>query len=486
MATTLTGLPESLKPLRERVSSLPPQLRREFLQALTPRTTRYIPHVPTPAQAAYLILPHREAFFGGAVGGGKSDALLMGALQDVEVPGYAAILFRRTFQDLSLPGALIPRSHEWLSGTDASWDGIGHQWRFPSGAYLQFGYLQHAGDEHRYRSAEFQYEGFDEATQFPNVRQVTYLYSRMRRPSSGPVSKIALRARLASNPGGVGHEWVYTRFINPKTRHPGSAFLPSWLHDNPYLDAVDYLATLEDVLDDVTLAQLRDGDWTVRPLGGRFDRRWLRLDHLHGSLPKEAAGWRWVRAWDLAATEAKEGEDPDWTVGTLMGLDDENEPWIADVRRFREDPGTTEDIIKATIADDRLRYENLTSIMEQEPGASGKTVIAHFEKVLWGVPFSGWPISGKKEVRAIPLSTAWRRGAVNVVVSGWTEDYFDEHEAFPTGAHDDQVDASSAGYNYLVEGAFEPGGQTIVRPQGSTERLASAYHARRGITARRA
>jgi len=54
----------------------------------------------------------REVLYGGAAGGGKSDALLMGALQFVDVPGYAAILFRRTFSDLALPDALIPRSHE--------------------------------------------------------------------------------------------------------------------------------------------------------------------------------------------------------------------------------------------------------------------------------------------------------------------------------------------------------------------------------------
>ena len=52
---------------------------------LTPKTTKYIPHVPTPKQSAFLLLNCKEAFYGGAAGGGKSDALLMCGLQYVDV-----------------------------------------------------------------------------------------------------------------------------------------------------------------------------------------------------------------------------------------------------------------------------------------------------------------------------------------------------------------------------------------------------------------
>ena len=79
----------------------------------------WIPHEPTPKQAEFLLMPDLEVLFGGSAGGGKSDALLMAALQYVDVPGYAAILFRRTYTDLSLPGALMDRAHEWLQGTKA-------------------------------------------------------------------------------------------------------------------------------------------------------------------------------------------------------------------------------------------------------------------------------------------------------------------------------------------------------------------------------
>ena len=55
----------------------------KVFHGLRPKWTPYVPHDPTPKQLAYLMLPHREAFYGGAAGGGKSDALLMGALQYV-------------------------------------------------------------------------------------------------------------------------------------------------------------------------------------------------------------------------------------------------------------------------------------------------------------------------------------------------------------------------------------------------------------------
>ena len=72
---------------------------------------------------AFLCLDWKpEVFYGGAAGGGKSDALLMGALQYVDVPGYHALILRRTFAELSLPEALMERANEWLGPTDAVWN----------------------------------------------------------------------------------------------------------------------------------------------------------------------------------------------------------------------------------------------------------------------------------------------------------------------------------------------------------------------------
>ena len=225
-----------------------------------------IPHLPTTRQIRFLELESLDALYGGAAGGGKSDALLMAALQFAAVPSYSALILRRTFADLKLPGSLIDRSGEWLRGK-ARWNGQEHRWRFASGATLQFGYCDHEGDEQRYRGSEFQFIGLDEATQFTET-QIRFLFSRLRRRRSIPVP---MRYRLGSNPGGPGHEFVKRRYIAPGS--PQRVFVPARLADNPFLDQEQYLQSLAE-LDPITRAQLLAGDWDA-VAAGRFKRDWL-------------------------------------------------------------------------------------------------------------------------------------------------------------------------------------------------------------------
>lgn len=82
----------------------------------------YIPHKPFLKQAIFLTRLDRELLYGGQAGGGKSDALLMAALQYVMYPDYHALLLRRTYKELALPGALMDRADEWLTPTDAEWN----------------------------------------------------------------------------------------------------------------------------------------------------------------------------------------------------------------------------------------------------------------------------------------------------------------------------------------------------------------------------
>jgi hypothetical protein len=268
MTQAQSGQPASSDYWLRRVLSLPEDQRQELLRLTMPKRSKYWIHEPTEPQAAFLLLDCLEALYGGAAGGGKSDALLMGALQYVDTPGYAAGLFRKTYADLTKPGALIDRSHQWLQGTDATWNEQKKLWRFPSGAVIQFGHLEHENDIYNYQGAEFQYLGFDELTQL-SLKQYRYLLSRLRRLKG---VKIPLRARAGSNPGGVGHDWVRNRFLiaGPAA---GRVFVPAKLEDNPHLDVEEYELSLAE-LDDVTRRQLRQGDWSVRDKDNALVPEW--------------------------------------------------------------------------------------------------------------------------------------------------------------------------------------------------------------------
>ena len=176
------------------------------------------------------------------------------------------------------------------------------------GASLTFAYLQAERQRHRYASADFQYVGFDEVTTFTEA-MFRFLFSRLRREEG---HKVPLRMRSASNPGNIGHQWVYRRYINPGT--PGAVFVPSKVQDNPSLDIREYLKSL-DQLDPITRSRLLDGDWNVRDTG-MFKRVWFPIVD---SAPHIL---RAVRYWDLAATEEDDSNDPDWTVGAKLGMDE--------------------------------------------------------------------------------------------------------------------------------------------------------------------
>lgn len=374
--------------------------------------------------------------YGGAGGGGKSVALLAAALQYVQHPRYAALLLRRTFADLNLPEALIPLSHQWLKPTDAKWNGQEHQWRFPSGATLTFGYLETENDKYRYQGAAFNFIGFDELTQFTSS-QYRYLFSRLRRREG---VNVPLRMRSATNPGGVGHEWVRERFIDGID--PDRLFIPAKLEDNPYLDRDAYSETLNQ-LDPVTRAQLRHGDWNIRPEGNLFKRQWFDVvDHAPPLV-------RVVRAWDLAATEEGQGKDPDWTAGAKLGIDANNVAYLLDLVRMRSTPREVESVIAQTAA---LDGREVSIRLEQEPGSSGKSLIDHYEReVLFGYDARGVPATGDKVTRSLPFSAACERRGVKLVRGQWVGPFLDELTAFPVVAHDDQVDAAVNAFDAMTD-----------------------------------
>ncbi len=454
------------------LSGLEPDARAALLRRLTPPLRlRYTPTKPSARQYAFVAYPGFEAFYGGAAGGGKSWALLMAALQYVDVPGYHALILRKTLNELKLPGALIPISKAWLSGTDAKWNANDKVWTFPSGATLTFGYLGTDGAETRYQSAAFHFIGFDELTAFTED-VYTFMHVRCRRPLEAPEGRSAdglgagdvpLRIRSASNPGGEGHEWVKARFITEASRR--APFFPSGIDDNPYLDSDEYLKVFAGLSDPVTRQRMRDGDWDVTVEGTRFNRSWFRvLD----SAPPNAI--RSGRYWDMAATpEGPAARNPDWSVGTLMHRYRDGTYCIADVIRGRWTSGKLEQIMAATA---RMDGKGTMIGLEQEPGSSGKAMVAHVKKdVLLGYNVHGILSTGDKFTRAGPLASAaepptdrdgneLEPGRVTVVAGIWLPEWFAEIGLFSEDykGHDDQVDSASGAFE-LVHRA----GRTVTR-----------------------
>lgn len=404
-----------------------------WCQARWSAEQEFIPVELHPRQQEFFEDDRREILYGGAAGGGKSVAQLASALKYVHIPGYAALLLRRSYSHLTMAGGLIPLSREWLAGK-AEYNQSTHTWTFPSGATLSFGYLDHPRHLDRYQGGEWHYIGVDEITQFAE-HLVRYLFSRLRKTIDIPVP---LRFRGSGNPGGIGHDWVKRRWIETE-ESPDRKFIPATLDDNPSLNREEYIKSLDE-LDPLTRARLLNGDWEVLPEGGMFKRRWFTQNIIDES--EVPIGIRWVRYWDRAATEVKEGSDPDYTAGALIGL--KKGVWyIRDMQHFRLDPEGNEMRIEQTARADSRR----TAIhIEQEPGSAGKDVIAHYAKrILVGFTFSGHRPTGSKVERAAPFASAAAKGNVKLVAGPWVNAFLDEASAFPMSPHKDMIDACTGG-----------------------------------------
>lgn len=370
-----------------------------------------------------------EAFYGGAAGGGKSDAMLMAALQWVDTAGYAALILRRTYADLALDGAIMDRAKRWLVPQGVAWNQQDKRFTFPSGATLTFGYLDHEDDKYRYQGAEFQFIGFDELTQFTESQYV-YLLSRLRRLEA---VGIPLRMRGAGNPGGIGHEWVKQRFVDSGPERP---FIAAKLADNPHLDQVAYAASL-DQMDDVTKAQLKHGDWNAMPSGGLFFREWF--------LPERDPyiAIQRVRHWDLAATAG----GGDYSVGLRMARTAKDAYVVEDVVRGQWDVGSRDAHILATAQTDG---QAVAIFLEEEGGSAGKSQTLSLVKLLAGYRVEGIRPTGPKDVRARSFASQVKVGNARYIPAGWNSAWVVELTAFPKGPHDDQVDASSGAFNALA------------------------------------
>lgn len=441
-------------------------------------------------QRAFCASPADIAIYGGAAGGGKSYALLLEAAKWTHLKGYRGVIFRRNTTDVLGEGGLWDESKEIYSALGAiPRESPKPSWTFRSGARIAFDHLQHEKSKHGHQGRQYAFVGFDELTHFSEA-QFWYLLSRARskcgvrpyvRATCNPDPDSFVRRLIAwwIGPDGLPiqercgvirwfvrvldrMEWADSPEELKRKFHgcrPRSlTFIAAKLADNPALVEADpdYEANL-DAQTSVDRARLKDGNWDARDeAGSYFKREWFEIvDHA----PDDVV--RWVRGWDLAATEVSPSSpDPDWTRGALVGVtrpraDGRPRYVIADIAGIRAAPGSTERFYVATAHQDGRGVEQL---FWQDPAQAGKDQIRHIRSELADFAVGTQTATQNKKAYAKLWSAKAepRNGAIFgdfILVRGsWNAEFLAEAQAFDGGAHDDMIDAVSRAHLELGEG----------------------------------
>ncbi len=447
--------------------------------------------------------------YGGAAGGGKTWSLLVEPLRHVfSKEGFNCTIFRRTIQNLKKQGSIMDASKKIYRDLKGKFNKTDRIWYFPPyWNSIGFGSCQYDEDVLGYKGAEVCALFFDELTEFSEYI-FTYLLSRNRSTSG-----VRPYVRATTNPD--ANSWVkkwiepwissdypvraafgellYFRRFSPENPVPedvapyvlhrdGSmvwvtsdcpraksmTYIPASIFDNQALLDQDpnYISNLE-ALSYVERQRLLYGDWHATEGGGKMMSR--DDFKIVERMPYMSS---FVRAWDLAGTESPEEQrrrkrknnDPDWTVGVLMGRTGHDKYYVMDVVRFRGNEAEIEKRIKQVAESDNTTFGmQVVQYIEQEQGASGKNYIKSLKRRLKGVRIVGKQVSGSKQVRAKPWSVEARNGNVFVMSDSskrhnerWNDVYRNEMHYFPMqGVHDDCVDATTLGYMFLKRGLFE-------------------------------
>ena len=255
-------------------------------------------------QADFLACPADEIFYGGARGGGKSHGILLDFCQHAIEHGehVNGILFRRTYPELE---DLQNKANKIFPFLNATWRAQARQWIFPSGASLKMRYLSNEDTANNYIGHEYTWMGFDQLDLWPKQTTVDKLKANLRNPHGIPSRMVA-----TGNPGGVGHNWIKERYIDPakprsliKSENGTTrCFIPAKVTDNKILLDSDpkYIDRLKESGPEWLVRAWLDGDWDI-VAGGMFDDVWKRDVHVLEpfEVPKH---WRIDRSFDWGSS----------------------------------------------------------------------------------------------------------------------------------------------------------------------------------------
>jgi len=427
-------------------------------------------------QEQFLATKADIAIYGGAAGGGKSTALLWEAGRHVHIPGYNAVLFRRTHPEIINPGGMWDESQIYYPSLGGIEKHSSTTWNFPwNGSVIKMNHMQLEADRFKWQGSQICMLGFDELTHF-TMQQFFYMLSRNRSMCG---VKPYIRATCNPDPDSwvrefldwwIGEDgfpiperigklrwmgrkgdtliWANTRMeiLRQKIRPKSVTFIPALLSDNPQLCEADpdYESNL-DALPRHERERLKGGNWDARAVAGDYFKR--AMFEVVDAAPK---GGRSVRWWDRASTvPSAKNPDPDYTAGVKI-TEYQGQYFIEDIVRLRGNPTRVQTTIKATASQE----PDTEILLPQDPGAAGKSEVDTLIKKLKGFNVTNaGPETGDKATRAVPVSAQCGAGNVFVVRGKWNKEFFAEAELFDGSGdnHDDQIDGLSGGFNYLVD-----------------------------------
>lgn len=423
--------------------------------------------------------------YGGGAGGGKTWGLLVEPLRHVHNPRFGCVIFRRELTRITNEGGMWDEAQNlYLPRGARSRQSPRMEFRFPSGAKVQFGHLEHEKTKHSWSGSQVALIEFDQLEEFTEG-QFFFLLSRSRstagvtpyvRGSANPVPiedpvggwlakliqwwwdprtgyPIAERSGQVRWFVRVNEEirWASTRqdavatalaFDIPRSEAeemPKSlTFIPATVDDNPSIGR-EYAANLA-ALPLVERERLRYGNWKIRPAAGKvFNRSWFEIVEGRPAAPKAT-----VRAWDKAASQGR----GDYSSGLRL---DFQEPffYVSDLVRDQWSYGERERTIRQVAEIDGPTVETW---LEQEGGGGGKESAERSVLNLAGFDVHTQPARGSKLERARPVAAQAEARNIKLVRGDWNEGFLHRLHNFTgvDGGKDDDVDALSLAFAKLA------------------------------------
>lgn len=450
-------------------------------------------------QTEFMATPAQICVYGGAAGGGKSYGLLLSALRYKNVRGFGCTIFRRNFNQIFAQGGLWDESLKIYQGIRGASPQMSlGRWKFcdKNGRIIstvKFAHIERDEDLAKWQGSQICEIGFDELTHF-SEKAFFYMLSRNRsscgvtpfvratcnpdadswvakfiewwidQDTGYPIPERSGKIRWFIRRDEILHwantkEELWEKFnltTDEEKAEPRSVtFIMSRLQDNKELLKVNpqYLANLK-ALSVIERERLLHGNWKIKAAAGLYFKR-TQLGDILDSVPLDVV--KWVRCWDLAATEKDTTSgDPAYTAGVLIGKRKNGRYVIADVINRQMSAADVRQTIKLTAQADRAQYQRVRIRLPKDPGQAGKEQAESYIKFLAGFNVTAVAETGSKESRAEPMAAQWQVGNFDIVYGPWNEEYLHQLENFPDGKFKDMVDASANGFAELeVNNTFD-------------------------------